>query len=876
MFSGWGNAGRGASSQKEDDMSLTTILNTKAQRVDLALLVCLAADNMRRNLLANFDVSAPLSRASSGADSLLDVDDRKTDERAKIEQNRRRREAELSTPEMQRFQKEALADFDGWRMKVLKRVGEVLSVRSEEVRIARRNASAEADAAATKRREARFYAWAQGEDAAADEPADSELEYTFRVRSIPTNITKLEEPQRVLVLHCMLLLVLSLEHYHAYSRILLQYLQKSFRLSDCVLSEREATVARGLLDSAASQMSAEEAKQKQSDDGVLSRKWKVGLATVGGAVLIGVTGGLAAPILAGAIGGVMGSLGLGALATLLGPLATNFFLIGGLFGAYGGKMTGGIVEKYAKDVEEFQFVPIHGHDQSPEPASHPNDSAIIQAKRTHHLRLTIAISGFLTSAADITQPWNCLDSHTTEPFALQYETDALLRLGTNLATLIQSFAVDTLTWEVLRATLLSSIAAGLMPIGLIRTANMLDSPWAVAKSRSEKAGAVLAQALMDRVQGERPVSLVGYSLGARVLWFALLRLAECGAFGLVESVVFMGAPVPADEGQWRKVRAVVCGRVVNAYSGDDWILGLVYRAGALQWGVAGLQKVRGVEGVENVDLGGAVDGHTSYKDLVGQVLLRIGWEDVNRDVVEREIEEQRMRKQEQKGKQGMAERKKVDVETMVKAQDSGHGIVMVDSTKPLLDIDVDENTTPEWQRPSGAGGQGLMSTSPQPHHSTSSSKPSDLLSSLLDTDIEPTPSLPQRPKAPLTRPLPTHPHPSVFQPKEQKALLSPELERPGSSSSHNNSNHPILTSTPTPRSPPAAGSPNPTPASDPEDYDTESDDGADLQVVAPEPEMDDEPERERVSFGAGASSGARSGPGSGSGFDLMWDNSRGR
>ena len=76
--------------------------------------------------------------------------------------------------------------------------------------------------------------------------------------------------------------------------------------------------------------------------------------------MIGLTGGLAAPILAGAIGGVMGSLGLGAIAALLGPLATNFFLVGGLFGAFGGKMTGGIAEKYAKDVEEFEFIPVRG------------------------------------------------------------------------------------------------------------------------------------------------------------------------------------------------------------------------------------------------------------------------------------------------------------------------------------------------------------------------------------------------------------------------------------------------------------------------------------------------------------------------------------
>jgi hypothetical protein len=109
-------------------------------------------------------------------------------------------------------------------------------------------------------------------------------------------------------------------------------------------------------------MDADESTKKKAADNSAARKWKVGLATVGGAVLIGVTGGLAAPLLAAGVGTVMGGLGLGAtvISGYLGALAGSGVLVGTLFGAYGGKMTGRMMDQYAKEVEDFRFIPIRG------------------------------------------------------------------------------------------------------------------------------------------------------------------------------------------------------------------------------------------------------------------------------------------------------------------------------------------------------------------------------------------------------------------------------------------------------------------------------------------------------------------------------------
>lgn len=94
-------------------------------------------------------------------------------------------------------------------------------------------------------------------------------------------------------------------------------------------------------------------------------------------------------------------------------------------------------------------------------------------------------------------------------------------------------------------------------------ATSIDNPFAVARNRSEKAGAVLADALINKAQGERPVTLVGYSLGSRVIYACLKSLAERQAFGLVESVVFIGSPVPSNTDNWRVMRSVVSGKVIN-------------------------------------------------------------------------------------------------------------------------------------------------------------------------------------------------------------------------------------------------------------------------------------------------------------------------
>jgi hypothetical protein len=205
----------------------------------------------------------------------------------------------------------------------------------------------------------------------------------------------------------------------------------------------------------------------------------------------------------------------------------------------------------------------------------------------------------------------------------------MLRLGNSLKKVLFSYAWDGITYTVVSRTLLGALYAGLWPLGLVKAASTLDNPFSIAIARADKAGKVMARALIDKVQGERPVTLLGYSTGARVIYSRLVELADQHAFGLVESVVLMGAPTPSDSKPWRKIRSVVTGRLINVYSSEDYILGFLYRSTKLQRGVAGLQEVKDVFGVENLDVSDMMTGHDKYRYLVGSILRKTQFGDID-------------------------------------------------------------------------------------------------------------------------------------------------------------------------------------------------------------------------------------------------------
>lgn len=98
----------------------------------------------------------------------------------------------------------------------------------------------------------------------------------------------------------------------------------------------------------------------------------------------------------------------------------------------------------------------------------------------------------------------------------------------------------------------------------------------------------------------------------------------------------MGAPVPTSRDDWKAIRSVAAGRVINIYSGSDYILGFLYRTSSIQLGVAGLQAVENVPGVENINVGHLVEGHLRYRYVTGTLLRDVLGEDIEASAVGKE------------------------------------------------------------------------------------------------------------------------------------------------------------------------------------------------------------------------------------------------
>lgn len=250
------------------------------------------------------------------------------------------------------LRKAALAHFDSWRKHFLGQLKDILSQSDDAKLLDLRQKRKE------KMEQIKADTPAEGEDLldfgegpAASEAAQNTAEAGKALQAIyhpiPSRLASIPPEDRKEVLSAILILLLSTGSYSAYARAFVTYLTSAFELPLSALSTEEKEIAKAMIEASteaekakqSGDMSAEVEAQNRKQQNQTSRFWKVGLASVAGAALIGVTGGLAAPIVAGAVGGLMGSVGLGGLASFLGIFWMNGALVGTLFGAFGARMT---------------------------------------------------------------------------------------------------------------------------------------------------------------------------------------------------------------------------------------------------------------------------------------------------------------------------------------------------------------------------------------------------------------------------------------------------------------------------------------------------------------------------------------------------------
>lgn len=162
------------------------------------------------------------------------------------------------------------------------------------------------------------------------------------------------------------------------------------------------------------------------------------------------------------------------------------------------------------------------------------------------------------------------------------------------------------------------LSAIMIPSALATATKFIDDPYQIVVIRADAAGKELAKCLLQSDE-RRPVTLVGFSFGARVIYSCLRELArqqdiweESRTFkssivagettgiqssllsdngddehqfmydrepaSLVADVVFIGLPRAIDEHVLTSCRRVTGGRFVHCYTRNDWFLTLMFIA----------------------------------------------------------------------------------------------------------------------------------------------------------------------------------------------------------------------------------------------------------------------------------------------------------
>ncbi|KAK0395711.1 hypothetical protein QR680_001395 [Steinernema hermaphroditum] len=412
-------------------------------------------------------------------------------------------------------------------------------------------------------------------------------------------------------MHLLAMLVLiSIERgeYDSRFRVMLRHASALLGSSWDEFEELEDGLTHHLLDdqyvesehSTGSDFDSESRKSREKAEKMkkVKRYAMIGAATGVGGVIIGLTGGLAAPLVAAGAGVVIGAGAAAGIATTAGAA-----VLGSVFGVAGAGLAGYKMNKRVGAIEEFVVEPL---------------------TEGHSLHCILCVSGWIdeNSPNAFQYQWRHLWM-SKEQYTLRYESKYLVELGKAIDYIV-SFAVSYAVQHTLMETALAGLVAAVAwPVALLSASSVLDNPWNVCVTRAAEVGEQLAEVLLSRAHGKRPITLVGFSLGARVIYHCLLAMSkrsECR--GIIQDVVLLGAPVSASPKEWKKLCSVVGGRVINGYCETDWLLRFVYRTMSVQFAIAGTGPVeaRGEKKIVNFNLSNIVKGHLDYARKLTEIL----------------------------------------------------------------------------------------------------------------------------------------------------------------------------------------------------------------------------------------------------------------
>ena len=271
-------------------------------------------------------------------------------------------------------------------------------------------------------------------------------------------------------------------------------------------------------------------------------------------------------------------------------------------------------------------------------------------KAKHQQEIAIqTVEEEIIQGSEIKGVWDFRSRYYGELYTVRFEGELMQDFCNYVRTMVAEEAAKHVGGHALKFTILHALMSAVaIPAVMLKMSDLIDEKLTMVLERADAAGVELAKSLLDsRDAGQRPVVLVGYSFGARIIFSCLKELARCQMewekqvkshketkirrepASVVEDAILIGLPRNISS-SFHLVRQVVAGRFVNCYSTKDWFLLLMWQtrqATGLKFNnmkrpVAGASAID-IPGIENIDVSDLVEVQADYCDAQDEILERV-------------------------------------------------------------------------------------------------------------------------------------------------------------------------------------------------------------------------------------------------------------